>query len=76
MRTKKDSLFIRAENLNTLRQNKLIVLDAINYRWTLVLEDFNHSLRLSKQIRIVDEEHLQRKPLGKYSRYIKADNPD
>ncbi|MFS0556884.1 HNH endonuclease domain-containing protein [Brevibacillus sp. 179-C9.3 HS] len=73
---KADSLFIDAENLYALRQNKLIVLDAINYRWTQMLENFNHSPRLSKKVRIIDEDQVQRKPLGKFSRYLEAENPE
>ncbi|MGY4761236.1 HNH endonuclease [Paenibacillus caseinilyticus] len=73
---KADSLFIQAENLNALKQNKLIVLDAINYRWTQMLENFNHSPRLSKKVRIIDEDQVQRKALGKFSSYLEFENPE
>ncbi|WP_426453884.1 HNH endonuclease [Paenibacillus sp. S-38] len=73
---KADSLYIQAENLNALKQNKLIVLDAINYRWTQMLENFNHSPRLSKKVRIIDEDQVQRKSLSKFSSYLEFENPE
>lgn len=73
---KADSLFIQAENLYALKQYKLIVFDAINYRWTQMLENFNHSPRLSKKVRIIDEDQMQRKSLGKFASYLEVENPE
>lgn len=73
---KADSLFIQVENLQALKQNKLIVLDAINYRWTQMLENFNHSPRLSKKVRIIDEDQVQRKSLSKFASYLQVENPE
>lgn len=73
---KADSLFMQAENLLALKGSHLIVFDAINYRWTQMLENFNHSPRLSKKVRIIDEDQVRRKPLGKFAEYIVAENPE
>lgn len=73
---KADSLFMRAESILALKQNSLIVFDAINYRWTQMLENFNHSPRLSKKIRIIDEDQVRRKPLGKYTSYLEVENSE
>lgn len=72
---KADSLFIRNDSLLALKENRLIVLDAINYRWTQMLENFNHSPRLSKKVRIIDEEQVRRKSLGKFATYLVVENP-
>ncbi|MEK3910655.1 HNH endonuclease [Paenibacillus sp. FSL H7-0331] len=72
---KADSLFIAAESLKLLKENSLIVFDAINYRWTQMLENFNHSPRISKKVKIIDEENVRRKPLTKFSSYINVENP-
>lgn len=73
---KADSLYMKAVDLLTLKDNRLIVFDAINYRWTQMLENFNHSPRLSKKVKIIDEDQVRRKPLGKFSSYIKVENPE
>ncbi|WP_258202272.1 HNH endonuclease [Paenibacillus endoradicis] len=73
---KADSLFIRNDSLLVLKANRLIVLDAINYRWTQMLENFNHSPRLSKKVKIIDEDQVLRKPLGKYAVYLEVENPE
>ncbi|WP_336783350.1 HNH endonuclease signature motif containing protein [Paenibacillus illinoisensis] len=73
---KADSLFMQRGDLLTLKSNCLIVFDAINYRWTQMLENFNHSPRLSKKVRIIDEDQVRRKPLGKFAEFIEAENPE
>lgn len=73
---KADSLFIQAKNLYELKQNRLVVLDAINYRWTQMLENFNHSPRLSKKVKIIDENQVQRKSLSKFVKYLEIENPE
>lgn len=71
-----DSLYIATANLKQLKENSLIVFDAINYRWTQMLENFNHSPRISKKVKIIDEEHVRRKPLSKFATYLNIENPE
>jgi 5-methylcytosine-specific restriction endonuclease McrA len=73
---KADSLYIAADNLKQLKEHSLIVFDAINYRWTQMLENFNHSPRISKKVKIIDEENIRRKPLSKFSTYLDVENPE
>lgn len=73
---KADSLYIAMDNLKQLKDNSLIVFDAINYRWTQMLENFNHSPRISKKIKIIDEDNIRRKPLNKFSAHINVENPE
>lgn len=68
------TLFIRMDGLLALKENRLMVFDPINYRWTQMLENFNHSPRLSKKVRIIDEDQVSSKPLGKFSSYLEAVN--
>ncbi|MEC0089880.1 HNH endonuclease [Paenibacillus macquariensis] len=70
-----NSLFIRSDDLLALKENRLAILDAINYRWTQMLENFNHSPRLSKKVRIIDEDTMKRKPLGKFASFLYMENP-
>ncbi|KRE70882.1 HNH endonuclease [Paenibacillus sp. Soil750] len=72
---KADCLYIAADNLKQLKEHSLIVFDAINYRWTQMLENFNHSPRISKKIKIIDEDNVRRKPLSKFISYLNAENP-
>ncbi|MDQ0885932.1 5-methylcytosine-specific restriction endonuclease McrA [Paenibacillus sp. V4I9] len=73
---KADCLYIAADNLKQLKDNSLIVFDAINYRWTQMLENFNHSPRISKKVKIIDEDNIRRKPLNKFSAYLNIENPE
>jgi 5-methylcytosine-specific restriction endonuclease McrA len=74
--SKTDSLFIAAENLKALRENSLIVFDAINYKWAQMLENFNQAPRICKKVKIIDEESVRRKPLRGFSKYLDVENPE
>jgi hypothetical protein len=73
---KSDKLYLDLDNLKQLKENSVIVFDAINYKWTQMLENFNHSPRISKKVKIIDEENVRRKPLTKFASYLDAENPD
>ncbi|MDQ0087602.1 5-methylcytosine-specific restriction endonuclease McrA [Paenibacillus anaericanus] len=72
---KSDYLMIPVQNLKQLKEHSMILFDTINYRWTQMLENFNHSPRLSKKVRIIDEDQVRRKPLGKFNEYLDSENP-
>lgn len=69
-------LIIKRTNLLTLKDFAYMLLDIINYRWSLILENFNASPRIGKKVRINDDETIRRKPLNKYFKYIEMDNPE
>lgn len=69
-----NELYISEGNLRTLKENYLIIFDTINYRWTQILEGFNHSPRISKKVRVIDVEEIKRKPLSKFIKYIEMEN--
>lgn len=72
----KNELLIKKDNLQQLKNNYLIVFDTINYRWTQILEGFNHTPRISRKVRIIDIEEVRRKPLNRFKRYIELENYD
>ncbi len=69
-----DKLIMLKRNLLELNRNYLIVFDTINYRWTSILEGFNHSPRISKKVKVIDLEEVKRKPLTKLKEYIENEN--
>lgn len=71
-----DKLVISKDNLLELNRNYQIVFDTINYRWTSILEGFNHSPRISKKIKVIDLDEVKRRPLGKFKGYIGYENQD
>ncbi|WP_051776106.1 HNH endonuclease [Paenibacillus tyrfis] len=71
-----DFLDIATDNMKELKENSLIVFDAINYRWSQMLENFNHSPRICKKVKIIDEDKVRRKPLIKFFQRIASENPD
>ena len=70
-----DALTIKTKNLIVLKNHAYMLLDVINYRWSLILETFNSSPRIAKKVKIIDETSIQRKSLNKYYKYIALDNP-
>jgi 5-methylcytosine-specific restriction endonuclease McrA len=73
---KDDSLYMAVENLRILKDNAIIVFECINYRWAQMLEGFNHSPRICKKVKIIDEDNIRRKSLRKFSSYLDLENPD
>lgn len=71
-----DKLIMPKTNLLELNRNHLIVFDTINFRWTSILEGFNHSPRISKKVKVIDIKKVKRKPLGKFKEYIEYENKE
>ncbi|MNW40924.1 HNH endonuclease [compost metagenome] len=71
-----DSLYIASDNMKQLKENSLIVFDAVNYRWSQMLENFNHSPRICKKVKVIDEDKIRRKPLTKFVQIIEVENPN
>jgi hypothetical protein len=69
-----DALYIATEDLKKLRENSMIVFDVINYRWSQMLENFNHSPKICKKVKIIDEENIRRKSLGRFALYLEVEN--
>lgn len=48
----------------------------INYRWGLILESFNNSPRISKKVKIIDENEIKRSSLNRFKRYLDLENSE
>lgn len=71
-----DSLRMSICNLIQLRDNHATVFEAINYRWSQILEDYNQAPRICKKVRIIDEQTVRRKPLKQFAKYLDVENAD
>lgn len=70
-----DTLYLPALQESALKFNKLLVNEAINYRWAQILETYNTCPRINKKVRIIDEEKVRKKPLLSFRKYLDLDNP-
>ena len=66
----------KRENLLDLHKNSRDLCDLINYRWGLMLENYNSSPRISKKVRIMDDREIRRGSLTVFDRYLDLENPD
>lgn len=69
-------LKIEASFLQLLHENEQDLYDLINYRWGMILETFNNSPRISKKVKIIDEQEISRNSLSKYKQYLDLENED
>jgi 5-methylcytosine-specific restriction endonuclease McrA len=69
-------LRIEASLLRILHENEQDLYDLINYRWGMILETFNNSPRISKKVRIMDDQEISRSSLAKYRQYLDLENSD
>jgi 5-methylcytosine-specific restriction endonuclease McrA len=53
-----------------LKEYSDFLFESINYRWTQILENFNHSPRISKKVKIIDLQEIKRGSLGKFRKYL------
>jgi hypothetical protein len=61
---------IIVKNPQILKEYSDILFEIINYRWVQILETYNSSPRISKKIKITDRGGVERKPLGKFKKYL------
>lgn len=71
-----NSLLISLENLKCLKENHHIIFELINYRWAQILEGFNHSPRICKKVRIIDDTEIRRNSLTQFRKYLDYENPE
>jgi 5-methylcytosine-specific restriction endonuclease McrA len=71
-----NSLCMTLDNLRVLKDNYGISFEAINYRWSQILENFNQTPRICKKVRIIDIEEIRRTPLSKFIKYLDYENPE
>ena len=66
---------ILLSDVDSLRQVSDFMIDAINFRWTQILEQFNSSPRIGKKVRLNDLKDFKRASLTKFKEFISFENP-
>ncbi|MFZ5642010.1 MAG: HNH endonuclease [Bacillota bacterium] len=77
-------IYVRGQNVIQLPQaaaaaiaeNSLLLTEAIYYRWSQLLEQYNTSPRLNRKVRIIDTADLRDRPLSYFEKYLDLENPD
>jgi 5-methylcytosine-specific restriction endonuclease McrA len=68
-----DCLFINKADV--IAEYSDCIFEAINFRWTQILENFNVSPRIAKKVRILDLPEIKRKSLTKFKTFLTIENP-
>ncbi len=61
MNKKENYITISKNILTDIYNNQQDLFDLINYRWSLMLENYNSCPRIAKKVRIMDEQEVRRK---------------
>ena len=72
----KDYITFNTDDLKELFSNQQDLFDLINYRWSLMLEDYNSSPRIGKKVRIMDEQKVKRTALSNFDVFLDFENKD
>ena len=73
---KKGNDFLVLKEVKILEEYSDILFEAINFRWTQILENYNSSPRIAKKVRILDFDNLKRNSLTSFRKYIDLVNPN
>lgn len=72
-----NSIIIKTAYLKDLYTNQQDMFDLINYRWSLMLEDYNSSPRIGKKVRIMDDQEIRRtKGLSSFDKFLDLENKE
>ena len=68
-------LTFRGEHIRLIAEYSDFLLDAISYRWTQMLEKFNHSPRIAQKVRgVAGDKEPRRGNLTKFRKYLDMDD--
>lgn len=70
-----EQLWISTSLLKEFKENKRELLDLIDYRWGMILENYNSPTCSNKKVKIEDEQVLEEKTLAKYKHWVSGDKP-
>jgi hypothetical protein len=73
---KKGNDFLVLKEVEILEEYSDILFEAINFRWTQILENYNSSPRIAKKVKILDFDNLKRNSLTSFRKYIDLVNPN
>ena len=64
-------IFFDKEQAKAIKENSLLLLQLINYRWTQMLETFNVSPKIAMKVRVTNDNlEIKRANLKKYRTYL------
>lgn len=70
-------LFFRKEDCKVIKDNSLLLLQLINYRWTQMLEVFNVAPKIAMKVRATNDNlEIKRANLKKYRTYLDLEFKD
>lgn len=73
----KNFITLKRENLKEIYVNQQDLFDLINYRWSLMLEDYNSSPRIGKKVRIMDIQEVKRTTaLSSFDKFLDLENKE
>ncbi|CAF30314.1 HNH endonuclease domain-containing protein [Methanococcus maripaludis] len=72
-----NQVVLSLENAKLLKKYSDFLFPMINYRWTQMLESFNHSPRISSKVRAIDEDSIKkRNNLNKFREFLDLEFSD
>ena len=71
---KNNQIIIKTSFIKELYNNQEDLYDLINYRWSMMLENYNSCPRIAKKVRIMDEQIIERKPLNIFDKFLDLEN--
>lgn len=72
---KENKIYISKQLLEEIYNIKQDLFDLINYRWSLMLENYNSCPRIAKKVRIMDDQEVKRKrPLTSFDKFLDLEN--
>ncbi len=73
---KNRQVILTNDQANLLADHAEILFQIINYRWTQMIETFNHSPRISMKVRSIDENKIRRSNLSSFHKYLDLEFSD
>lgn len=71
---KNKKIIIKTSFIKQLFYNQDDLYDLINYRWSMMLENYNSCPRIAKKVRIMDEQEIKRQPLHHFDKFLDLEN--
>lgn len=71
-----ETLYLPQAAASAIKENSRLLVEAIYYRWSQILEMYNTSPRLNRKVRIIDTDNLRDHPLSQFEKYLDIENPD
>lgn len=69
-----NKITIKLNLIKALYKHQQDLFDLINYRWSLMLENYNSCPRIAKKVRIIDEQEVKRKDLKIFDEFLELEN--